>query len=430
MEICQELKKLSKIFKKEKCTLYAVGGFVRDNLIGIENKDIDITASMPIDKVEKICKANNFKCVSINKTLGTLLIVINHKKFEYTTFRKESYNKAGEHTPSSVSFVDDINVDAMRRDLTINAIYLDIDKNKFVDPTQKGLLDIRKKIIRTANTPSITLNDDGLRVLRIIRFASILNFKIERQTLKALKFYKGRLSKISKERILNEINQLVVADIKHGIKNKLFLKLLNKLNLCKYIFNQTFDGIRFTKQDMLKFYALNEDSRLITFYLLIVKNHLKNFSSDEQILYAIQTLLGHDGIKEKRDNIILTNKLYKIYQNLMYNNDTINATINYLTLSNTERQIITTLIDKKANMELIDNISLVKARNLPLSIHELDITSEDLLNIGIKNIYISKIISTLYNQVIEMKITNNKEDLLRLAKDINITFTNISKKKK
>ena len=166
------------------------------------------------------------------------------------------------------------------------------------------------------------------------------------------------------------------------------------------------------------------------FFVSKLKNYLKKFSSDNQILYTIQSLLGHDGIKEKNDNIAVTKKLFKIYQNLMHNNDTINATLNYLTLSNAEREIITTLINKKANIELIDNISLVKARKLPLSIHELNISSEDLINIGIKNIYISKIMSTLYNQVIEMKVSNNNEDLLKLAKDINLTFTNISKKKK
>jgi hypothetical protein len=120
-------------------------------------------------------------------------------------------------------------------------------------------------------------------------------------------------------------------------------------------------------------------------------------------------------------------KLYLIYQNLEYQVDIINATINYLTLSNTERSIIDTILNKKSKDILSDNISLIKSNNLPLGVHDLDISAQELIDAGIERMYISKIMGTLFNQVIEMKVANQKDDLIALAKNINETFLDIAK---
>lgn len=428
MEICTELKILAHYFEKENSKLYIVGGYTRDSLLGLDNKDIDITSSLDCDKVINICKQLDIKTVVINKRLGTLQLQATSQTYEYTQFRTESYGDSGVHSPDNVQFVKSVSEDCLRRDFAINAIYYCINTEQFEDPLH-GIKDLERKIIRTCRTPELTLKDDGLRILRAIRFSSTLGFSLEKKTLKALIQFTPLLKKISRERILKELEQIVVADRKLNFSNNNFLTLANKCSLCKYMFNSNLNRMRkFSKQDMKKFYSLETNSRLIGFYILILQKYLHGYIGHNQLAYNINMLLGVNGLKESKNNISITEKIYRILQNLDYSQDLLNASINYLTLSDSERNIIDTYISKKAKQILSDNISHIKANNLPISIHQLDITAQDLLDLGIKNMYISKILSTLYNQVLNMCVKNSNEDLKNLAKEINETFLNIKEK--
>ncbi len=430
MELENKIKELSRATNKLGYPLYIVGGFVRDSILGKESSDIDITSAMPYVELTKVASNLGFKVKTINESLGTILLTHNSIKLEYTQFRKESYSRGGEHTPDTVEFVDNIEVDAMRRDLSINAIYYDIENAKYIDPCQ-GLSHIEKGIIRTANDPNITLRDDGLRILRVLRFASLLNFKIDKKTLHALREHKANLREISKERILKELSLLLVSDLKYGNANRVALTQINKLNLLPYIFNSTFKNTRpFSGKEITSYYRLSENARVVGFYFLVLKKHLFLSTSDEQILYTTNVLLGMDGIKESRNNSCATEKLYRIYRNLEKDGDTLTASINYLTLSNTEREIIDTFLDKKHKDILSVNISIVKNYKLPLSVNELPISPSDLIEAGIENKYISKIMSSLYNSVLSMTIKNSKEDLIEKAKEINELFSSLSDSKK
>lgn len=426
MEVCEELQNLSKEFNKSGYKLYIVGGFVRDALLGLSSDDIDISSSMPTDKVINICKKLKIKTTNINPHLGTIQITYNKNKFEYTRFRQESYNIPGTHSPDEVSFVDDIAIDTKRRDFTINSLYYDIESNTLIDNVG-GQKDLENKIIRTTNSPFITLQDDGLRILRAIRFASTLDFKIEKKTKQALKNFTANLKLISKERILKELQQIVVADKKLNNPNQIFLKYCNNLNLPQYLFNSTLKNIKkFKKKDIANFYKLSANARLIGFYVLVLSKHLNYYANPNNLSYTINVLLGINGIKESNESIRITEKLYRIIQNLNFNNDILNATINYLTLSDSEREIVNCYIHSKAKTQLSDNISIIESNHLPLSVHQLPITAEELIEIGIERKYITKILSTLYNQVLSMKVKNTNEDLKKLAKDINETFIAIN----
>ena len=426
MEVCKELVTLSDEFNKRGHKLYIVGGYVRDSLLGINNPDIDICSSMSVDDVQKICSNLNIKTTCINKRLGTIQLTYKSKKFEYTRFRQESYNTPGTHTPDSVSFVDDISKDILRRDFTINSLYYEIEHGILIDNVG-GQKDLENCIIRTTNKPEVTLQDDGLRILRGVRFASTLNFNFEKNTLRALKKFSPNLNLISKERILREVEQLVVADYKLSNPNTIFMKCCNTLNLPKYIFNSTLNKLRrFSKKDINTFYSLSASARLSGFYILILSNHLKYYTNSNHLTYIISTLLGPNGIKESNDNIRTTEKLYRIIQNLNFNNDILNATINFLTLSDTEREIVNCYIHKKAKDQFSANISIIKDNNLPLGAHQLPVTPEELIELGIERKYISKILSTLYNQVLSMKVKNTNEDLKKLALEIHETFITIN----
>lgn len=425
MEICKDLRLLAEEFKKNNYDLFVTGGFVRDSLINLTSKDIDISSNAPYEKVSLICKKLKYKCIPVNKKLGTLKIITDNQEYEYTRFRSESYSQ-GNHTPDSVIFVDDIHDDAKRRDLTINALYYNILEDRIIDLVH-GQKDLENKIIRTANHPSITLQDDGLRILRVIRFASLLNFKIDKLTYKYLKEYKHKLKDISKERILKELSIIATCDLTHKLGNQICLNVFNKLKLYTYIFNSSFSKIKLSKYDIKTFYSLSPLARLMGLYMLVLRNYHKSYMPSIQVKFSCNLLLGKEGIKESSHNIATLEKVYFIYQNLEYNIDTINASINYLTLSNTEREIIDALLNKQAKLRLSDNILFIKNKNLPLGIHELDICAQDLLDNKIEGMYIGKILSTLFNQVIEMKVINKKEDLLELAKNIHETFTTITK---
>ncbi len=427
MEIREELKELANLIHKKGHTLYIVGGYLRDSILSLKTDDIDIASSMPYEKVIEICEKNKFTAKTINKTLGTLQIIKNGLKLEYTQFRKESYSKSAMHTPDHVEFVDDIDTDYKRRDLTINALYYDILADKFIDKCG-GLKDIQNGIIRTVNIPSVTLADDGLRILRVIRFAASLNFKIERETARIVKRNRANLNYISKERILKEMSQIVIADLKYNRPNLLGLKLLTKFGLLPYVFNSRLKGLKkITGREIKEYYTLSKDSRLIGLYFLILKKYLKVYTRDEHLMFSCNMLFGLDGMKESKNNIAITEKLYRIYQNLTYDIDTMTATINYLTLSNAEREIVDLHLSKKIKNILSVNISAIKNNNLPLSVHELPIKGEDLKDAGIEDKCVGKILGALYNQVLGMTVKNSKEDLLLRAKEINETFIEISK---
>ncbi|MGN0961851.1 MAG: hypothetical protein ACI4PF_06625 [Christensenellales bacterium] len=426
MEICNELINLANEFQKYNAKLYIVGGYVRDHLLGQENNDIDITSNLCEEKVLAICKKLKIETHNINKQLGTIQLIFNNQKFEYTRFRKESYLKHGTHTPDSVEFVYDINIDTLRRDFTINSIYYDISENKFID-ISGGINDLKHKIIRTTNLPKITLSDDGLRILRAVRFSSLLNLKIEPKTLKALKIYTPLLEYISKPRILKELNLALVADLKYGQNNWNFLRLCNTLSLPQYIFNSSLSRMRkFNKKDFKNFYSLSESSRQIGFYVLILKKYLNRYTPENQLGFATNMLLGFNGLKESKNNIFVTEKIFRIYQNLEYGVDELNASINYLTLSSAERNIIDNFISRKTKVSLSDKISYIKDKNLPLSVHQLDICAQDLIDLKIEKKFISKILETLFNQVLNMSVPNENEALKKLALELHETFIKIA----
>ena len=118
MKVDSILKKLAKEIKKANHTLYIVGGYVRDNLLEVNSTDIDITSSLDTDTLCELCEKLNLKTTLINKTLGTVQIKNKDCIYEYTRFRSESYSH-GNHTPDKVEFIDDITIDAKRRDFKI-----------------------------------------------------------------------------------------------------------------------------------------------------------------------------------------------------------------------------------------------------------------------------------------------------------------------
>ncbi len=205
--IKENLEKLSNLFSLQ-CPLYIVGGFVRDKLLGLNPTDVDLCSKLTLEEVEELLKGSSFKINIKNKALGTATIYNNEISFEYSVFRCEEYReeKAGRHSPSRVHFVDTLQVDATRRDFTINTMYYNLNTNELID-LYDAKNDLNQKLLKMV-TPT-TLNYDGERILRLIKFASLLSFKIEEQTRASAKANANKVNDLSenvKKKFLNIIN--------------------------------------------------------------------------------------------------------------------------------------------------------------------------------------------------------------------------------
>jgi putative nucleotidyltransferase with HDIG domain len=199
---------------------YIIGGFVRDLILKRSSKDIDIVSiGSGIELAELVAQQLGPDVhVSIFKTFGTAQIRQGDLEIEFVGARKESYSPDSRKPAVEDGTLQD---DQNRRDFTINAMGISLSRSNFgdlIDPFE-GIRDLRKKIIRTPLEPGITFSDDPLRMMRAIRFASQLNFDIEPDTFDAIINMKDRIEIVSKERISDELNKIILSPVpSYGFK--------------------------------------------------------------------------------------------------------------------------------------------------------------------------------------------------------------------
>lgn len=223
---------ISQSAKELQLDAFVIGGFVRDFILQRGSaKDIDIVATgSGIDLAKQVAKnlPNNPK-VQVFKTYGTAMLRFEDIEIEFVGARKESYHEDSRNPIVENGTLED---DQNRRDFTINALALDLSEEKFgdlLDPFN-GIQDIKNAIIRTPLNPDITYSDDPLRMMRAIRFATQLHFKIEEASLKAISKNKHRIEIITKERIVVELNKILESN-----KPSIGFLLLEKTGLLDYI---------------------------------------------------------------------------------------------------------------------------------------------------------------------------------------------------
>lgn len=210
-----ELHTLAKLFKEAGCALFGVGGMVRNPMLGLAPSDYDICSAMTPDAVMELAEQKGIKAIPTGAAFGMVELHINGEKFEHTTFRSDTYGAGGGHKPQGVRFSTDINEDAFRRDFTVNAMYLNILTGEVIDPTG-GRADLEEGTIRaTSKDPDIIMGDDALRILRMVRFGGELGFHIHRDTFSAAKRHKAGLKDISAERVREELNRILLCDVKY-----------------------------------------------------------------------------------------------------------------------------------------------------------------------------------------------------------------------
>ncbi|MDR2969636.1 MAG: CCA tRNA nucleotidyltransferase [Tannerellaceae bacterium] len=215
---------------------YVIGGFVRDIFLRRPSKDIDIVAvGSGIELAKAVArKLGNKSHLSVFKNFGTAQVKMNDIELEFVGARKESY-----HRDSRKPVVEDgtLEDDQNRRDFTINAMALCLNAERYgelVDPFD-GLYDLDNQIIRTPLSPDITFSDDPLRMMRAVRFAAQLGFYIDPDTFDAIGRNKDRIEIISKERISDELNKIILSP-----KPSIGFELLERSGLLELIFPELY----------------------------------------------------------------------------------------------------------------------------------------------------------------------------------------------
>ena len=223
---------ISKSAKELQLDAYVIGGFVRDYILKRgTHKDIDVVAiGSGIDLAQQVSKnLPNQPKVQIFKTYGTAMLRYDDIEIEFVGARKESYSEDSRNPIVENGTLED---DQNRRDFTINALALDLHEERFgdlLDPFN-GINDLEQKIIRTPLNPDITYSDDPLRMLRAIRFATQLNFDIEKASLDAITRNNERIKIITNERIVTEINKILESK-----RPSIGFLILEQTGLLKYI---------------------------------------------------------------------------------------------------------------------------------------------------------------------------------------------------
>lgn len=388
------------ILNKNGYEAYIVGGCVRDSLLGNAPNDWDITTSAKPDEIASCF--NSFRTINTGLRHGTVTVIIINKPIEITTYRIDG-KYSDNRRPDNVSFTDNVAYDLKRRDFTINS--LAYNKKGIID-LFGGIDDIRNKVIKCVGDPDERFNEDGLRILRALRFASVLNFKIDSKTSASIHKNKELLNNISKERVTVEFNKLLKGvdfmDVLRQYKDVIEI-IIPEIANCK---NEDWEVV---------LNSMNQAEDLILrLSILLHKTNaekvLRNLKYNGEIIKNVSTLVSF------KDEEILPNKIkikkqlsfmeYENYKNLIKFKKALYKPL--------ENKFIQQLIDIEKSEKILNDIVM---HNECYNLKMLEINGKDLKREGYsKGVLIGSILNDILNLVIEGKIENKKEILIDYAR--------------
>jgi len=406
---------------------YVVGGCVRDSILGIDPSDWDITTSALPHNIINCFKG--YKVIETGLKHGTVTVIISSMLIEITSFRIDGEYKDNRR-PDAVQFTSEIAYDLQRRDLTINALAYN-NTNGIVD-LYEGIKDIEYKLIKCVGEPDKRFNEDGLRILRALRFASVLNFEIELNTAISIHKNKDLLTNISSERIAVEFNKLIT-----GIN---FNNILIEYKDVITVFIPEITNI-YNWENTLS--LMSNVSNVLNLKLAVMFHDigkLDNLNNNEYI--------KDDTYIAKRSSDMASN----ILQNLKYDKEMTNVIKKLVlyydaeiqpTSKNIKRWLNKTGVDlfemlleiKKAHIKAQDNFVKEKSYDIDqiefimadilikkqcFNLKELAINGKDLIKIGLPaGKYIGELLNELLNMVIDEEIENDKNIMLKYIKSKN-----------
>ncbi len=406
---------------------YIVGGAVRDSLLERKVNDWDITTSANPQEVVNIFENLRYKIIPTGLKHGTVTILINSIGYEITTFRIDGEYEDNRH-PKEVKFTSNLKEDLKRRDLTINAMAYN-DKTGLVDYFN-GLEDLNNKIVRCVGNSKDRFNEDSLRMLRCIRFASQLNFDMEKSTKFNIRELSKNINNVSMERIRDELCKILVSSQPvYGIRN------IVELNLVDYIIPELKDCVGFQQHNK------HHDKDVYGHILSVVENvpnklelrlaallhdigKPKCFSigdNGQGHFYGHQKISA-DMTKDILKRLKFDNKTIDKVDKLVYNHMTrynklripsIKKFINKVGIDNLDDLFELQIADIKGSAKeyhSFDNVLNLKIKcekilseKQPLTIKDLDIDGHDLMKLGIKQ---GKEIGIVLNKLLDIILEN------------------------
>lgn len=377
---------------------YVVGGCVRDSLMGKEPNDWDICTSATPDEVKRIFV--NHRIIETGLKHGTITIVSDNDLYEVTTFRTES-TYADHRRPDTVQFVKCLHDDLSRRDFTINAMAYDTTLIDLFD----GVTDLEHEQIRCVGNANNRFEEDALRMLRAIRFATRFGFTIEPTTDASIHTNYKQLKYISQERITTEFSQILInVDLSTWLKYEYIwfyimpeLKTYQSKGIWQLISSQMCNA----KHDLIV--------RLTILLTYLGRNTaekvLRRFRYDKPTIHTVAKLTRHTAFRIEEDDV------------------SIRWLLNMLTIEE-----FYTLIDIRKAYVYDSNVALRRLNNILLraeyiyqhdcfTLHKLAVNGDDLLNLGLHGGRIGEILFKLLCDVIENQALNNRDTLLTLAKE-------------
>ena len=377
---------------------FAVGGCVRDSLLKKTPKDWDITTDALPEDMKKIFK----KTFDTGIAHGTVTVLMDGVGYELTTYRIDGNYSDGRH-PDSVSFSKNLSEDLCRRDFTINAMAYS-NKKGIVDLFD-GRKDLQNGIIRAVGDAKKRFDEDALRMLRAVRFAAQLGFKIDDDTFEAIKEKAKLLSNVSKERIFVELNKSLCGEFAQNIK------MVYTSGLYRYI------GKEFAKLDknIYDFYPRKFPNKKHMYWAAFLEN-IENVEAVKKILFELKS----DNATRNNAYLLvkeLKNPLPSSDEDIRWSLHRIGADLfcDYIEILKSDKKNVD-ILDKIDTIE--NRYSLILKENHAYEISMLDITGKDLMDIGIsKGPKIGEVLEFLLKKVIENPLNNEKPILLRLAKE-------------
>lgn len=322
-EVLLFLKKLIKGTEWEN-KLLLVGGAVRDEIMGKKPKDLDFVVNGDINAGINFSvwlgqKLGNFKQDSnpvIYPRYGTSKLSLNYNKYklpnidlEFVAPRQETYT-TGSRKPNVIN--GDLMDETLRRDLTINSLMKNVSTDEILDLSGKGVNDIKNGIIRTTSNPDIIFKEDPLRMLRAIRFAVKYGFKMEPEVLNGIKKHANSISDISRERVTDELNKILLT-----VNPEKGMQLLKDLHLLRYVIEEFNDAIGMTQNEfhdedvfnhtltVLKNTPPELKSRLIALFHDIGKTLTRTVDAEGKVHFY-----GHEEVSERLVRQIMTRLKY------------------------------------------------------------------------------------------------------------------------
>lgn len=439
MQISKYAEKALTILNNSGYEAYVIGGAVRDSLLNLGVNDFDITTNATPNQIKQVFK--DYKTIDTGIKHGTVKVQFEENDVEITTYRKESGYTDNRH-PDTVEFTNSLKEDCNRRDFTINAIAYN-PKYGIIDYFD-GIKDIENKVIRCIGNPEERFKEDALRILRRLRFASVLGFDIEEKTKQAIFDNRYMLKNISVERIYEELKKLVCGS---NIKKV----ICDYIDVIAVIMPEVADMKGFDQKNPHHIYDV------LVHTAVVMENtppipQLRIAALLHDVGKPAVFTIDEDGVghfyNHSEESLIYAKRILKELKVSASDYDLITKLVEYhdIWLTPDDKCICHTL--KKFGIDFIHNLMIIKRadnkgqntidydrseeydilenafrdaieENKVYSLKQLAVNGNDLMTAGIKpNEIMGEILDKLLDMVIDGKIENKKELLIKMAKEI------------